>query len=49
MDFLGLFGEKVVDVFYVLDGEGRKITEPARLDRGRKNLTQVTQAPKIAA
>ncbi|HXZ67571.1 MAG TPA: [protein-PII] uridylyltransferase, partial [Alphaproteobacteria bacterium] len=41
---IATFGEKVVDVFYVLDNEGRKVTEPARLDRVRQHLTRATQA-----
>ena len=46
---IATFGEKVVDVFYVLDSEGLKVTEPERLNRVRAHLTQATQVPEIAA
>ena len=40
---IATFGEKVVDVFYVLDSGGHKITEPERLARLRAHLIQATQ------
>jgi [protein-PII] uridylyltransferase len=37
---IATFGEKVVDVFYVKDGYGLKVTHPARLGRIRERLTE---------
>lgn len=46
---IATFGEKVVDVFYVLDTEGRKITELSRLDHVRAHLTQATETLEAVA
>ena len=39
------YGEKAVDVFYVRDGFGHKITHPARLEAVQARLIQALSGP----
>lgn len=38
---IGTFSDQVVDAFHVTDGDGRKVTDPQRLDRLRRALERV--------
>ena len=43
---IGTYGEKAVDVFYVTDLTGAKITSPARIGAVRDRLLKVLEPPK---
>jgi [protein-PII] uridylyltransferase len=43
------YGEKAVDVFYIRDGFGHKITHPARLEAVQARLIKALSAPAKGA
>jgi [protein-PII] uridylyltransferase len=42
---IGTYSDQVVDAFHITDSEGRKITDPQRLESLRRDLEKVAAPP----